>query len=926
MAANPISQRRALALLRQQFSSPTLNSQPASLLRCRSSQKTQNHKDDEQLQNNTQRPKLSTPKTKRARDMAKLIDSMPWSTELESSLSTIASSLSKTTVHQTLHLIKAPSKALQFFKWAEVMGFSHNDQSYFLMLEILGRNRNLNAARNFLFSIEKKSNGAVKLEDRFFNSLIRNYGRAGLFQESIKLFSTMKSIGVSPSVVSFNSLLSILLRKGRTNMAKNVYDEMVSMYGATPDTCTFNTLIRGFCMNSMVDEGFRFFKEMSRFKCDPDVITYNTLVDGLCRAGKVGIAHNVVKGMSKRSADLNPNIVTYTTLIRGYCMKQEIDEALCVLEEMTSQGLKPNGITCNTLIKGLCEAHKLDKIKDILEGTMSGGEFTPDTCTFNTLMHSHCNAGNLDEALKVFAKMSELKVPPDSATYSVLIRSLCQRGDYSRAEELFDELSKKEILLSDDGCKPLVASYNPIFEYLCSKGKIKKAEAVFRQLMRRGTQDPVSYKTLIMGHCKEGTFETGYELLVWMLRRDFVPDVEIYESLIGGLLQKGKALLAQQTLEKMLKSSHLPKTCTFHCILAELLEKNCALESANCVILMLERKIRQNINLSTHLVRLLFSSGLRDKAFEIVGMLHENGYSIKMEEVVHFLCQRRKLLDACKMLQFSLQKHQSVSIDIFNQVIEGLCNINKPSEAFGLYYELVENAGYQQFPCLGSLKSALEIAGKSVEAEFLSKGMPGEESLYKSQRSRPQLALYLDPLGRFKLGRSMLNRMNVIVLNIWNGPSHGCIVLWSFQKNSFASKVVFLAWYAPTPGKATVLALGKAFPSQRIPQDCLVVGYIRDMKCEDVPIKEKLELLCKTTTLKTGYTVMSKEILDKYPELATEGTATIKQRLKIANPAVVEMALEASLACIKEWGRPVEDIIHIVYVSSSEIRLPGGDL
>lgn len=71
---------------------------------------------------------------------------------------------------------------------------------------------------------------------------------------------------------------------------------------------------------------------------------------------------------------------------------------------------------------------------------------------------------------------------------------------------------------------------------------------------------------------------------------------------------------------------------------------------------------------------------------------------------------------------------------------------------------------------------------------------------------------------------------------------------------------------------------------------------------------------------------MSKEILDKYPELATEGTPTIKQRLEIANPAVVEMAKEASIACIKEWGRPAEDITHIVYVSSSEIRLPGGDL
>ncbi|KAL8161185.1 hypothetical protein V2J09_012674 [Rumex salicifolius] len=71
---------------------------------------------------------------------------------------------------------------------------------------------------------------------------------------------------------------------------------------------------------------------------------------------------------------------------------------------------------------------------------------------------------------------------------------------------------------------------------------------------------------------------------------------------------------------------------------------------------------------------------------------------------------------------------------------------------------------------------------------------------------------------------------------------------------------------------------------------------------------------------------MSKEVLQNYPELATEGTPTIRQRLEIANPAVLEMAAEASLAAIAEWGRPAGDITHLVYVSSSEIRLPGGDL
>lgn len=48
----------------------------------------------------------------------------------------------------------------------------------------------------------------------------------------------------------------------------------------------------------------------------------------------------------------------------------------------------------------------------------------------------------------------------------------------------------------------------------------------------------------------------------------------------------------------------------------------------------------------------------------------------------------------------------------------------------------------------------------------------------------------------------------------------------------------------PTPGKATVLAIGKAFPRQLVLQDLLVEGYIRDTNCDDLAIKEKLQRLC----------------------------------------------------------------------------------
>ncbi|KAA0052234.1 hypothetical protein IC582_015956 [Cucumis melo] len=744
MAGLSISKNMATVL----FKSQSLNSYPRlPTLRCYSSRLTET-------------VTKSSTKTEKARAMARMINSKPWSSDLESSLASLSPSLSKTTVLQTLGFLRDPPKALQFFNWAQEMGYTHTEQSYFSMLEILGRNRHLNTARNFLFSIEKRSRGIVKLEARFFNSLMRNFSRAGLFQESIKVFTIMKSHGVSPSVVTFNSLLTILLKRGRTNMAKNVYYEMLSTYGVTPDTYTFNILIRGFCMNGMVDDGFRIFNDLPRFGCEPDVVTYNTLVDGLCRAGKVTVAYNLAKGMGKKSVDLNPNVVTYTTLIRGYCAKREIDKALAVFEEMVNQGLKANNITYNTLIKGLCEAQKFEKIKEILEATAGDGTFSPDTCTFNTLMHCHCHAGNLDDALKVFERMSELKIQPDSATYSVLARSLCQGGHYEKAEDLLDKLLERKILLSDDSCKPLVASYNPIFKYLCENGKTKKAEKVFRQLMRRGTQDPPSYKTLIMGHCKEGTFESGYELLVLMLRKDFLPDFEIYESLINGLLHIDKPLLALQSLEKMLKSSHRPKSSTFHSILAKLLEQGSASESASLIQLMLDKNIRQNLSFSTGCVRLLFGAGMNDKAFLLVHLLYKKGYSVKMEELIHYLCHCRKVIQASKLLLFSLESHQFVDMDVCNTVIFQLCEISKLSEAFSLYYKLVEMGVHQQLSCQNQLKVSLEAGEKLEEAEFVSKRMePVEMGVHQQLSCQNKLKVSHEAGGKLEEAEFVQKRM-----------------------------------------------------------------------------------------------------------------------------------------------------------------------
>lgn len=48
-----------------------------------------------------------------------------------------------------------------------------------------------------------------------------------------------------------------------------------------------------------------------------------------------------------------------------------------------------------------------------------------------------------------------------------------------------------------------------------------------------------------------------------------------------------------------------------------------------------------------------------------------------------------------------------------------------------------------------------------------------------------------------------------------------------------------------TPGKATILAFGKAFPHQLVMQEFLVDGYFKNTNCDDIELKQKLTRLCK---------------------------------------------------------------------------------
>ncbi|CAN6236944.1 unnamed protein product [Urochloa humidicola] len=592
-------------------------------------------------------------------------------------------------------------------------------------LHHLLRSRDLRPALSYLRTLPSPF---TLLPNHALNALLRALAAAGRVRAATSLFRSIPA----PNPHSFNSLLAALLRRGRRRAASALLAAFLRSPDASPDVTTLNTLLHGLSTASprpsvpTLLKLFRFLPETYGFA--PDAITYNSLLSALCRAGDLATARKLFDGMRMSEeggkSGAFPNVVTYTTMIRAYCAKGLADEALGLLKLMVANGVPPNRITYNTMVQGFCEAGRMELVKEVFEMD----SFKPDTCTFNTLMAAHCGEGRIEDAMKVFDQMTDLHVRRDSASYSMVIRALCESGEFGRAEELVDEILEKEVLKKRGGSVPLVAAYNPVFVYLCENGKAKKARMLFGQLLdKRSKVDFQAFKTLILGHCKEGNFEAAYELVLSMLKRDLVPDNECYIAVIDGFMQKGRMKSAWEALHRMLNSGLRPSTSTFHSVLLGLLKKGgCAKEAADLIEIMLERKIRQNVDLSTNLIDVLFKSDINERAYMITKRLYDNGYYIKMEKLIATLCEDKKFIDAAEFTLFSLQKHHELGVAVHSLVLDGLCMDGRASEAFQLFYELIENGSTSAVAATRSLvllHHALEEAGKMKEADFVGKQM-----------------------------------------------------------------------------------------------------------------------------------------------------------------------------------------------------------
>uniref|UniRef100_A0A803KN83 Pentatricopeptide repeat-containing protein n=1 Tax=Chenopodium quinoa TaxID=63459 RepID=A0A803KN83_CHEQI len=319
----------------------------------------------------------------------------------------------------------------------------------------------------------------------------------------ISLSRRLDLLGLPPDNYSLTILANSYCHLGFIDFGFSLLGKSLKL-GYPPDCVTFTSLINGYILNDMLPQAAQLIgdnasaltlltKMHSAAHCKPNLVIYNTIIDSLCKDSLLQQAMDLFSAI--KTDGIQPNVVTYTSLIRGLYNSGCREEAKAVLTEMLKTNIAPTVVTYSTLVDMFCKDGNVKEAQATLQ-LMTHKGVTPNIFTYNALLDGYCLRGQMRDAKKLLdimaqngcepdlavallEDMEDKGIRPDIVTYNILMDSLCEAGQLEDAAKFFSDLVLK-------GLQPSLKTYNILVKGFCKKGLMNEANDVLRKMEKDG--------------------------------------------------------------------------------------------------------------------------------------------------------------------------------------------------------------------------------------------------------------------------------------------------------------------------------------------------------------------------------------------------------------------------------------------------------
>jgi pentatricopeptide repeat protein len=551
-----------------------------------------------------------------------------------------------------------------------------------------------------------KERGCRKVE--VCNAAIGACAAAGDWKEAAAVMELLQNTtGVSPDTVTYNSLMKAAGAAGMMSEVRRLYEDLEAS-GLKPSPTTYSTLFTAAARNKHQDPSWllRTFRSM---RVSPNDFVLSSFFTAMSVAGKCTSAQReaVFEALADGRSRGPLNDITYAALLAFVTRQGIAERAIDVWTAALQDGVALSPHLFSSLFAA-CTAGSspalvdiaLDAYADLREWwgaqdkrRVAAWMERDALVAYNALMHFIGEAGQLEEALVVLEDMKREGPLPDVVTYNTAIAACGRAGDSVTALHLFREMSSSTELTPTD------RTFGSLLHAFARVGDAESARQVFDSLEEAGVE----------------------------------PNVVLYTSFIDALVKagdEGSLSLAFQVADDMRSRGHAPSAVTYGCLMSACeklgdVPRAFALYRRACAdgILPSDEMHDILINACTH-------SGKLDEALDLVkttARSHARLQQHTLDSLVRALCGSSPGR-ALRMLSLMQAKGMAPSAATYVALVGACARASDGIEALALYrsmraqgMEVDSAAGSALISCLcvsGDLPQAVQVYEEMMEAAW----------------------------------------------------------------------------------------------------------------------------------------------------------------------------------------------------------------
>ncbi|CAK9178456.1 unnamed protein product [Ilex paraguariensis] len=443
------------------------------------------------------------------------------------------------------------------------------------------------ASGDVKFAREVFENTPLNIRDSVcYNAMITAYSHNDDGHAAIELFNDMRRKSFRPDNFTYTSVLGALsLIADRETHCEQLHGVVVKS-GTGLVTSVVNALISVYikCASSplsssswLMGAARKLFGEMPV----KDELSWTTIITGYVRNDNLDAARQVFEGMDENL------VVAWNAIISGYVHKGFVSEALDMFIKMHLLGIKLDEFTYTSVLSACADTGLFLHGKQVHAYILrteaeTGRDFS--LSVNNALITLYWKCGNVDEALKIFNRMTIR----DLVSWNAILSAYVSAGKITNAKSFFDAMPERNpltwtVMISGfaqngfgeeslklfnemrlDGFEPCDYAFAGAITSCAVLAALEQGRQLHAQLVRLGFNSSLSAgNALITMYARCGIVEAAHCVFLTMPSVDSIS----WNAMIAALGQHGHGVQALHLFEQMLKEDILPDRITFLTVL-----------------------------------------------------------------------------------------------------------------------------------------------------------------------------------------------------------------------------------------------------------------------------------------------------------------------------------------------------------------------